>query len=132
MHEPLFGALASLRDGWPARGWSWDSRLACVSSSFPGDVAETARAAAKASLTFEWDAKSLSRAPREVADLAEQSGGLRSGQYIFTTAVVGGAIAFGLWWPWNDDVTTSLRAGLAGARVSGEELRLQEIFNVTL
>jgi len=44
--QPLFDGLRRLKSNWPARGWSWDSRLICITSSFHNDHAAKARTAA--------------------------------------------------------------------------------------
>ena len=41
----LFGSMKELRAAWPARGWSWDTRLSCVTSSFNSELDVKARTA---------------------------------------------------------------------------------------
>jgi hypothetical protein len=127
----LFNALKEVRASWPSRGWSWDTRLTCVTSSFNVEVEQKARAAVAAALTSEWTAVTIQSAPQGLRDLAERTGGLRSGQLIFASPAVAGIFGYGLWWPWGDSITTSLRIGLAGPNAREDAFRrLRDVFNV--
>jgi hypothetical protein len=130
---PLVGAMKELRAAWPARGWSWDGRLSCVSSSFSTELEGKARTAVALALTNEWTSTTLQRAPLPVRDLATRSGGLRAGQMIFAGDTLGAVFAYGLWWPWGDAMTTSLRIGLAGSHVTEDAFqRLREVFGAEI
>jgi hypothetical protein len=125
--------MKELRASWPSRGWSWDPRLSCVTSSFDAEFDARARTAAAIALAAEWTSTTIQRAPPPLRDLAERTGGLRAGQMIFASAGVGAAFAYGLWWPWGDGMTTSLRIGLGGGGVSQESFqRLRDVFGVAL
>jgi hypothetical protein len=128
----LFAAMKEVRAAWPARGWSWDNRLNCVSSSFATELEGKARAAAGLALGSEYTSSTIHRAIPQVRTLAERTGGLRSGQLILVSAGVGAAFAYGLWWPWGDGMTTSLRIGLEGIDSSDAFQRLRDAFNVEL
>jgi hypothetical protein len=129
----LLRALRELRAAWPQRGWSWDGRLQCVSSSFVTELEPKARAATAGVLPTEFTSATLSRAPTPYRELAERTGGLRSGQLLLVSVPMGHAFAYGLWWPWGDGMTTSLRVGLAGADSSHEALQgLRDAFGVEL
>ena len=43
--QPVFDSLARMRASWPTRGWSWDPRLMCVTSSFTTEQEPAARTA---------------------------------------------------------------------------------------
>jgi hypothetical protein len=123
--------LQQLRASWPSRGWSWDGRLSCVSSSFSAELDAKARAIALAAMPREWTKSNAHVAPASIREIAERSGGLRSGQAIL--AGDGAAFAYGLWWPWGDGMTTSLRIGLGGSEPSQSTLqRLRDVFGVEL
>lgn len=125
--------MKELRLAWPSRGWSWDSRLSCVTSSFSAELEGKARAAAALALSTEWTPATIQRAPAALRDIAEKTGGLRTGQMIFASAAVGSAFAYGLWWPWGDGMTTSVRIGLVDSATSEEALqRLRDVFSVEL
>jgi hypothetical protein len=129
----ILRALKDLRAGWPTRGWSWDGRLSCVSSSFSAELEPKARAAASVALPNDFTGATLAGAPAHLRDVAERSGGLRAGQMILAGAPVGRAFAYGLWWPWGDGMTTSLRIGLGGPEATHDALqRLRDAFGVEL
>lgn len=127
----LFDALGFLRAAWPGGGWSWDNRLTCAASSFNIELAGEARAAADLALRHEWTRRTLASAPPLVREIAEQSGGVRDDQYLLASDPVDRVIAFGLWWPWGDEQTISLRVGLAGHRVDPLRDQLRDLFGAT-
>jgi hypothetical protein len=129
----LLEAFKGVRAAWPARGWSWDTRLSCVTSSFVTEVEAEARAAVRMALPNEWTPGTIGRAAPGVRELAEKTGGLRAGQFIFSSAPIGVFFGYGLWWPWGDAMTTSVRIGLGGAELRQEvHERLRDVFGVTL
>lgn len=131
--EPLFEGMRKLRGSWPARGWSWDGRLACVSSSFGADLEAKARAAAAEALPTVWTSTTLVKGTPQLRDVAEKSGGLRSGQLLMTGRTFGSILPFGLWWPWGDGLTISLRVGLGGIDMSDEPYQeFRDLFGVSL
>src|SRR5436190_9762135 len=104
----------------------------CVSSFFKAQVVQATEAAAVA-LPEEWTPSTLAGASPAVRGVAARTGGLRSGQRLLSSAPVEGLIGVGLWWPWGDGGTISLRVGLIGtAPVSADALRLKlcEVFAV--
>lgn len=111
--QPLLDALTKLRGAWPGGGWGWDPRFKCVSSSFGNEIAQRAREALAGVLGTEWSAANISGAPDPVRALSGRYGGVRSGQFLFVGEVVAGMNLFGLWWPWGDGATVSLRVGVA-------------------
>ncbi len=131
--RPLFDAFTRLRTTWPARGWSWDSRLNSVTSSFNMEFEDKARACVVDALPLEWTPATLSTAPPRLRAVAEKSGGLRTGQLLVSAGPHGGLLAYGLWWPWRDGDTISLRIGLADVEPSTQaSVRLRDVFGVTL
>ena len=113
--EEIFTRLAELRDGFPARGWTYDRRLRCVTVAFPASDEPRAQAAVDAVMPASWTAGTLADAPAEVRALVGACGGLRAGQKISWGGGEPGAAGpgpFGLWWPWGDATTISLRIGL--------------------
>jgi hypothetical protein len=129
----LEDSLRKLRAAWPTRGWSWDGRFDCLASSFHAELAQRARDAAQLALPHQWGHGNLSSAPAVLRDLASRSGGLRAGQALFASAPIGRGHAYGLWWPWVDNVSISLRIGLAGPDFAERHYeRLRDLFGVTL
>src|SRR5262252_4382669 len=96
-HEQLFAALRRLRTGWPSRGWSWDSRMTCITSSFSTEFETKARAAIGEALSNEWTSSAVSKAPAGLREYVDRYGGLRSGQVLYSSGTLGGSlVAFGL------------------------------------
>jgi hypothetical protein len=126
--DGLFAALSRFRQAWPKRGWSWDSRLSCVASSFGVDLAAEAKQTTKIAFPNEFTQSSLRSAPPLVRELAEQTGGIRPDQFILASEPGLIGFAYGLWWPWGDDTTISLRIGLSGRALNAEMTRFREIF----
>jgi hypothetical protein len=129
----MFDAFRRLRIDWPRRGWSWDSRLSCIASSFSVDMESTARGVAQAAFPQEWSSRTLTTAPVSMQELAERVGGLRTGQVLHGGLGVGRVFAYGLWWPWGDGVSISLRIGLAGIDDNHEMMqRFRDVFGISM
>ena len=129
----LFRSMKELRKAWPSRGWSWDGRLSCVTSSCADEVEAGARIAASVAFPSEWGPSGIGRAPPVVRELVERSGGIRSGQRVLSSPVVGTAFVYCLWWPWGDGMTTSVRIGLGSLNPSNDAMqRLRDAFGVEL
>lgn len=127
--DELFVKLAQFRAGWPKRGWSWDGRLSCIASAFGVELVEEAKSALQLAFPHQWSHRTLGQAPALLQQIAERSGGVRADQLLVSSAPVDGVVAYGLWWPWGDDTTISLRIGIAGGPVTRMESRLRETFN---
>jgi len=131
--QVLFTALKALKSAWPMGGWSWDSRLASVASSFAIHHAANARAAVDRGLTTVWTVDNIRAAPARVQAIAERYEGVRKGQMLLTGGDVDSLLAFGLWWPWEMSETISLRVGLADVDESrSQHARFRAIFGVSL
>jgi hypothetical protein len=132
--ESVFEGLGQLRDNWPApETWSYDRRLKCVASSISMISAPAAETAIVLAMPLFWSAESLASAPASARGTAEACGGLRASQRIFwgPGGAGEGAGAFGLWWPWADGVTVSLRIGLHDLDVPKERYpRLRDVFGI--
>jgi hypothetical protein len=129
--QELFQALERLKSTWPAKEWSYDRRLRCVASSFPTSQEAAARAAMGEVLPTSFSAATLAGAPEAVRKVAESCGGVRSSQLIFWGGAEGAPGAFGLWWPWGDGTTVSLRIGLHDLDLPKERYpRLRDVFGI--
>ena len=92
-----------------------------------------ARSAIAIALVSEWTSTTIPRAPVPLRDLAERTGGLRAGQTILASVGVAAGYVYGLWWPWGDGMTTSVRIGLGGHSVTQDTLQhLRNVFGVEL
>ena len=121
---PIFEAFSRLRTSWPKRGWSWDSRFECVASTFGSDLITEAKASAGIALPQVWTDKTLGTAPTALRDLAKKTGGVRAAQMLLSGDPYGLLLPYGLWWPWEDGHTISLRIGLEGASSDQKQLLL--------
>jgi hypothetical protein len=117
-HQSLLDALGRFRASWPRRGWSFDNRVQCVASTFDSDYAQEARVLIQKLLPSSWNDRTISTASPLIAQVAQRTGGARSSQMIFGGDRVGYVTPYGLWWPWEEGKTISLRLGLEGATQS--------------
>ena len=111
--QPLLDSLEKLRSQWPGSTWGWDPRFKSVASSFNKEIASRVRAAMAGVLDQEWSATTVTASPPDVRALAGKYGGIREGQMLYTGTSADGMYLFGLWWPWGDGATVSLRIGVA-------------------
>jgi len=129
--DSVFGALEGLRDRWPSSDWTYDRRFKCVASSFPLSGEAAARAAFADAFPDAWSAETLPGAPAGVRALSETCGGLRASQQLLWGGQADGPGAFGLWWPWGDGTTVTLRIGLHGVDLPKERYpRLRDVFHI--
>src|SRR5262249_53857537 len=129
--EELFLALERFRGRWPTPDWIYDRRLKCVTSSITVALETEARAAIGEILPIAWNAATLAGAPDDVRALADRCGGLRASQLLFWGGSAGAPGAFGLWWPWGDGNTVSLRIGLHDVDLPKERYpRLRDVFGI--
>jgi hypothetical protein len=127
--DALFEALVRLRDRWPAQEWSYDRRMKCVVSSIPKAKVAAAEAAIADAFPLSWTAAALAAAPDGPRATAEACGGLRASQKIYWGGATLGA--FGLWWPWGDGNTISLRVGLHDVDLPKERYpQLRDVFGI--
>jgi hypothetical protein len=124
----LFAVLEQLKKAWIKGGWSWDSRFSCVASSFNVELEAEARAVVLRFLPNEWTSKTIAGAPQALKEVAEATGGVRTDQRVFTGDMSGRLVGYGLWWPWGDEITVSLRIGLGGYVLDPDMNRLRETF----
>jgi len=126
--ELLFQSLGRFRKAWPKGGWSWDGRLNCVASSFVIELTDDAQLALRDVFVGQWSTKNIAVAPQAVRDIADTTGGIRSDQILYSSEPGGRLISYGLWWPWGDDVTLSMRVGLGGYVSDADLARFRQLF----
>jgi hypothetical protein len=112
MWEAVFQGVLRLRERWLTPEWTYDRRLRCVASSIPLAQESAVRAAIDEMFPTSWTASTLPDAPEDVRALAATCGGLRAAQQLLWNGGTDGPGAFGLWWPWGDGTTVTLRIGL--------------------
>ena len=129
--EELFRGLDRLRSGWPSSDWTYDGRLSCVTSSIPIAAESAARVVIAEIIPTSWTASTLPQAPDEVQALAARCGGLRASQLLFWGGEPGRPSGFGLWWPWGNGTTVSLRIGLHDVEPPTHRYpRLRSVFGI--
>jgi hypothetical protein len=129
--EAVFRALSDLRAQWPVPAWDYDGRVRCVMSTIASAQEAAARTAMTSALPEVFTSDSLAGAPAPVRALADQHGGLRPGQLIFWGGQAGAPGAFGLWWPWGNGKSVSLRIGLHDMDAPKvRESKLREVFGL--
>jgi hypothetical protein len=102
-------------------------RVQCVASTFDAEFAREARTLVQQLLPDIWTDRTLASAGAPYIEIARRTGDLRAGQLIFGTAPLGRLIPYGLWWPWENGQTISLRIGLERAS-PGELAELCAVF----
>jgi hypothetical protein len=130
--QPMLDKLTRLAATWPSPPWNWDARLSMVASSFARTIEPAVRASAQLAFPQGWTIKSLPTAPPTMLAIAERTGGLRSNQRLLAGDQVGETVLFGLWWPWGNGETITLRVGLANLEPASDALvRLRSVFGVS-
>ena len=56
-----------------------------------------------------WSERTMPAAPEVIREVGERSGGVRAGQLIYARDAVVSVVPYGLWWPWGNGSTISLR-----------------------
>lgn len=127
--QAVLDGFKQLRASWPHRGWSYDNRFECVASSFAADFAPEARALLAPIFPYAVTVRNLATTTPVLQALAERTGGIRSAQMIYTAQPVGRLTPYGLWWPWEEAQTISLRIGIEGGNQS-HMMQVLECFGV--
>ena len=129
--DAIFAALERLRAQWPAPDWNYDRRLKCVASSIPLAREADARAAMAEVLPRSFSVDTVGGASESVRALVEKCGGLRAAQLLFWGGGDDAPGVFGLWRPWGDGTTVSLRIGLHDVDIPKERYpRLRDVFGI--
>src|SRR5262245_28120000 len=129
--DPIFAALEGLKARWPSPDWTYDRRLKCVASSIPLAREAAARAARADALPAWFSEETLATAGEGVRALVDRCGGLRAAQLVCWSGGEAAPGAFGLWWPWGDGATVSLRIGLHDVDVPKQRYpRLRDVFGI--
>jgi hypothetical protein len=101
--------------------WSWDEQFSGVLAQFSVSDKDKVLGILGRFMGDKWDESEIKRAPEIVTQLAENMGGIRLGQLLFTTDASKNIFIFGAWWPWQDGQTISLRVAPFWAELSDSE-----------
>lgn len=94
------------------RPWKWDARFGAVLMEFGAGERDRMQATLRAHFSAVWDSNAIATAPAPAQALAVNYGGLRSGQLLFTVDLHAQDSLYGVWWPWGDGKTTSIRISM--------------------
>ena len=98
--------------------WQWDGQIGAMLAVFDKSGAKEMYQIMHDFFSAAWNSQSVSEAPDSVQDIADNLGGIRQGQYIFTSQPDETAMVYAAWWPWGDGQTISLRISLKLGSVS--------------
>ncbi len=118
--ENICKEMATAFDG--VLSWRWDDRFEAVLAEFSIDNKDGIQTILERCLSHVWEGSTIRKAPENVRELANDLGGLRSGQLLFTSDPATDAFIFGVWWPWGDGQTISIRVGPFDMNLSDSEL----------
>ena len=101
--------------------WKWDSQFQTALAEFTVDNKNSVNAILERYLNTAWDSTNIGNAPEIVQMVISHFGGLRPGQLLFTSDPNQDALIFGVWWPWGDGKTISLRVAPTDKTLSDSE-----------
>lgn len=111
-------AIAAAAEG--VLSWSFDPRFRASSAAFATADHAAIQALLETGFDACWTSKTVANATPRVRELCGKTGGLRPGQLLFSANGEGDPILIGLWWPWGNGTTTSIRI-LFSARSLGDD-----------
>lgn len=105
--ETVFARL--VEDSLDLMMWEWDGRFSAVAGAVSEPDHLHILELIGGLLPNIWDYQSLEQAPDPVQRVAEEFGGLRPGQQLFTADATDDPMFLGAWWPWGSGKRFSLR-----------------------
>lgn len=102
--------------------WKWDSRFGTALAEFPIDNERKVRELLGSHLGGSWDSSSINKASDTLQMIAGRLGGLRVGQMLFAPDSNKDDFVFGVWWPWGNGSTVSVRVAPYDKRLTGAEI----------
>jgi hypothetical protein len=106
--------------------WEWDDRFGGVLAAFEEGEKDRVAAVLATHFSQACDGATINDAPDEVSDAMARFGGLHPGQLLYHSKLNRNLISLGLWWPWSNGTTISIRFiphSVNGAENEIEELR---------
>lgn len=89
--------------------WEWDERFSGVLAAFEANDQDRMLRIIGDQLTHAWNNTNIGDAPDSVNDAIQLFGGLHPGQLLFSSDFTQDVILLGLWWPWDNGATISIR-----------------------
>ena len=99
-----------------------------MASSFDTDFAPEAKRLLATVFPLVITEKNLAAASPAIQEIAARTGGVRASQILLAGNPVNRITPYGLWWPWEESQTISLRIGLEDASMADIEA-LCDTFN---
>ena len=115
--------LAIAKAGREVLEWQWDERFQVVLCQIRSEQADVVSAILQKSFVARCDHADLPNATVRVRKIANAMGGLQGDQLLFTTDPDREPTLFAAWWPWGDNVTTSVRIGYFAESFSEAEAK---------
>lgn len=89
--------------------WEWDDRFGGILATFDASDKDLVLGIISSQLAQVWDGTNIDQAPSRVSGALKNYGGLQSGQLLFNSDVTQDGVLLGLWWPWGNGSTISIR-----------------------
>ena len=89
--------------------YEWDDRFAGILAPFEIGAKDHMLSIVSTHLGQSWDRGSIGSAPASIRKAIEQFGGMTPGQQLFACGLTEEDILLGLWWPWGNGATISIR-----------------------
>lgn len=112
-------AIASAAEG--VLDWSFDARFRASNAVFEMADQEAVRAILERGFDAAWTSEDIAQAPPRASELAGKLGGLRPGQILFGANADSDPILFGMWWPWGNGASVSIRVLFSARYLDGEQ-----------
>ncbi len=104
--------------------WEWDGRFGCVLAQFGIANEQQLLDILGGVFSDRWTSSTIGDAGEAIRTICDELGGLRPGQFLFTTESEPETMLVGAWWPWGNGKTISIRVLLHGESVDEEALTL--------
>jgi hypothetical protein len=121
------GTYESLADAFSdSLIWEWDNRFGGILAAFEARDKDRVFGIISSQLAQVWDSANINDAPTRVSGALKNYGALKPGQLLFISDFTQDVILLGLWWPWGNGTTISIRFvpyGLDSSESEKEDMR---------
>ncbi len=106
----------------PLLQWKWDPRFQTALAECSIERKDEVLEILERYLVCRWSSNTLPEAPEVVRAVAQQLGGLMSGQLLLLSDPEKPAFLCCAWWPWGNGQTISIRMAPFGNQLSSQDL----------
>lgn len=118
--EEIAACSQQIIQGTPKdQSWEWDDRFDVPMLVFPRDAEAEVLNLLSQHFLHQWTCQEIKSASPAVRRVLDNIFGLQEDQKIYATDASKEIFLVGLWWPWKNGLTFSLRISLAGKGVMG-------------